>query len=762
MFVIELSGALCLIIALTFGGLLLRTRKRLCKALATGAVLDTVPLKSYCWSAGDQHDGDAGQTASYSAFLAGLLPNDAEKLEAARVALQQAGTAFSLTVAACGGGAYRIEGRWTATGETVLWVIDASAAAAVEEARQETAGLRQMLDAIPVPVWRRGPDLALVDCNRAYADAIETTRARTVAEGRELAIGARPGGRRHVVIGGSRRLIEISEIDNEAGGKIGFALDRTDQEAAEAELWRHINAHAQVLEGIRASVAIYGPDRRLKFCNSAFASMWGLAEHWLAAEPSFEEVLEELRERRGLPEVVDFRAFKSERLSMFTSLIEPQQEMMHLPDGRALLMSVSQHPFGGLTFVYEDVTDRLALERSCNTLTQVRRATLDHLFEGIAVYGSDGRLKLHNPAYLALWGLSDEDVAGEPHIGEIVEKTRTLLDEGGDWTAMKERTIAKVTSPALSSGPLYRKDGSMLQEAIVPLPDGNVLLTYLDVTDTAQVERALRERNEALETATRLKSEFIANISYELRTPLNPVIGFTEILNNQYFGDLNTRQLDYSRGILASSQQLLTLINDILDLATIEAGYMHLETGRVDIGEMLEAVLNLTRERGRSRDLKLELHCPPDIGAIEADERRLKQALFNLISNSIKFTPPGGTITLEAEPCDGELLLSVADTGIGIPPSDQARVLEKFERGARQAGAGLGLALVKSLIELHGVTVAIESATGWGTRVICRLPAAQRDLAGAGTGSTQVSRGVDTKLLAGTGKRRSAETPLAA
>jgi signal transduction histidine kinase len=760
--VIELSGALCLIITLTFGGLLLRTRKRLCKALAAGAVLDTVPLKSYCWSAGDQHDGDAGQTASYSAFLAGLLPNDAEKLEAARVALQQAGTAFSITVAACGGGAYRIEGRWTATGETVLWVIDASAAAAVEEARQETAGLRQMLDAIPVPVWRRGPGLALVDCNRAYADAIETTRERTVAEGRELAIGGRPGGRRHVVIGGSRRLIEISEIDNEADGKIGFALDRTDQEAVEAELWRHINAHAQVLEGIRASVAIYGPDRRLKFCNSAFASMWGLAENWLAAEPSFEEVLEELRERRGLPEVVDFRAFKSERLSMFTSLIEPQQEMMHLPDGRALLMSVSQHPFGGLTFVYEDVTDRLALERSCNTLTQVRRATLDHLFEGIAVYGSDGRLKLHNPAYLALWGLSDEDVAGEPHIGEIVEKTRALLDEGGDWRAMKERTIAKVTSPALSSGPLYRKDGSMLQEAIVPLPDGNVLLTYLDVTDTARVERALRERNEALETATRLKSEFIANVSYELRTPLNAVIGFTEILNNQYFGDLNTRQLDYSGGILASSQQLLTLINDILDLATIEAGYMQLETGRVDICEMLEAMLNLTRERGRSRDLKLELHCPPDIGAIEADERRLKQALFNLISNSIKFTPPGGTIAIEAERRDGELLLTVADTGIGIPPSDQARVLEKFERGARQSGAGLGLALVKSLIELHGGTVAIESATGWGTRVICRLPAAQRDLAGAGTGSTQVSRGVDTKLLAGTGKRRSAKTPLAA
>jgi signal transduction histidine kinase len=761
--VIEFFGALGLIITLALGALFLNERRGLCKARAAGAALDTVPLTWFCWPAGHERYRDAGRLASYGAFIAGLMPEDAAKLEAARAVLQSQGTAFSMPVAACDGGAHTIEGRQTETGAAVLWLLDAAAAASAENARREALGLRQMLDAIPVPIWRRGPDLSLVDCNRAYADAIETTPEFAVNEGRELAGGTCPGERRHVVIGGSRRLIEFGEFDCAANGKIGFALDRTDLEAAEAELGRHINAHAQVLEGIRASVAIYGPDRRLKFFNASFASMWGLAENWLSAEPSFEEVLERLRECRGLPEVADFRAFKSERLAMFTSLIEPHQEMMHLPDGRALLLSVSPHPFGGLTFVYEDVTDRLALERSCNTLTQVRRATLDHLFEGIAVYGSDGRLKLYNPAYLALWGLSEEDVPGEPHIGEIVEKTRALLDDG-DWRAMKQRSITKVTSPALSSGPLYRKDGSMLQEAIVPLPDGNVLLTYLDVTDTSRVERALRERNEALETATRLKSEFIANVSYELRTPLNAVIGFAEILNNQYFGDLNSRQLDYSCGILASSQQLLTMINDILDLATIEAGYMLLETGRVDIREMLEAVLTLTRERALSRNLDLELHCPPDIGTIEADERRLKQAAFNLISNSIRFTPPGGTITLEAERRDGELLLTVADTGVGIPPSDRARMLEKFERGTRQSGAGLGLALVKSLIELHGGTVAIESANGWGTRVICRLPAAPRKLAGGGIRSRQsdqISHAQDTRARGGK-KQRNAAAPVAA
>jgi signal transduction histidine kinase len=280
-----------------------------------------------------------------------------------------------------------------------------------------------------------------------------------------------------------------------------------------------------------------------------------------------------------------------------------------------------------------------------------------------------------------------------------------------------------------------------LQMATVPLPDGNVLLTCLDVTDTARVERALRERNEALETTGRLKSEFIANVSYELRTPLNAIIGFAEILANQYFGPLSPRQLDYSRGILDSSHRLMTLINDILDLATIEAGYLALETDRVEVCDVLEAVAVLTRERARSQSLKLTVSCPADSGAIEADERRLKQGLFNLVSNAIKFTPAGGSIRLEArvddqraappdgQPRAGDLILAVADTGPGIPLVDHERVFEKFERGspqARESGAGLGLSLVKSLIELHGGTVAIESGQGEGTTIACRLPARLR------------------------------------
>jgi signal transduction histidine kinase len=397
-----------------------------------------------------------------------------------------------------------------------------------------------------------------------------------------------------------------------------------------------------------------------------------------------------------------------------------------------LSLSVSPHPFGGLIFVYEDVTDRLALERSYNTLIEVQRETLDNLFEAIAVFGSDGRLKLHNPAYRKIWALSETDLAGEPHINEIVEKTRNFYDDRGDWPMVKAQVIAAISAQALVRGLLDRRDGSVLQLATVPLPDGNVLLSYQDVTDTQRVERALRERNEALETAGRLKSEFIANVSYELRTPLNAIIGFAEILANEYFGTLTPRQLDYSRGILDSSHRLLSLINDILDLATIEAGYMTLETAEVDIGAMLEAVLTLTRERARNQDLDLTLRCPANIGTIEADERRLKQALFNLISNAIKFTPSGGSIRLEARRDAGELVLSVTDTGVGIPIADQERVFDKFERGTTQdyqTGVGLGLSLVKNLIELHGGTVTIESLPRRGTTVRCHLPMSRRAIA---------------------------------
>ena len=718
--------------------------------------LGQAPTARYLFSATGQESfapgaltmlGPAAQ--SFAAISARLGPGSATALDLAVAKLRREGEPFTLAASlADGRGSLDIWGRRLVSpkGEVLgdaVWFADAGVRAGAERERD---ALRALVDALPFPLWRRrGPDFRLVDCNRAYATAVDATSDRAISDGRELAgvaaakalaSKARASGtvaseNRHVVVNGSRRWLELIEIPlagpGQADGELlGFARDLTDLEAVQAELQRHVAAHATVLENIAVAIAIYGPDRRLSFFNTAFAQLWQLEEDWLSTHPLVEEVMERLRERRRLPEVADFRVFRRQLLAQFTSLITPHEELMHLPDERTLRLVVSPHPFGGLTFVYEDVTDRLALERSYNTLIQVQRETLDHLYEGIAVFGSDGRLKLWNPAYAKLWDLPPENLGGEPHVSEITEKMRGYFDEGRDWAGLKARIIARLTADTPSSTRLERRDGSVLQAVTVPLPDGNILLSYLDATDSTRVENALRERNEALETAGRLKSEFIANVSYELRTPLNAIIGFTEILAHRYFGELNERQSDYAQSILESSGQLLSLINDILDLATIEAGYMEIDREPVDIHALMSSVMTFARERARAQGLRLEFNCPSDIGSVPGDERRLKQAIFNLVSNALKFTPEGGTVTLAARREGGRVALVVSDTGVGVAEQDQQRIFEKFERGssqARQSGAGLGLSLVKSLIELHGGEVELQSRPGRGTTVTCWLNA---------------------------------------
>ena len=304
------------------------------------------------------------------------------------------------------------------------------------------------LDRLPLPVWRRDEQLEIVDCNAAYAKAVEADRERVRRDGLTLGGHAMAGRARalaelaraaqtpqseegHAVIAGSRRLLEFTEVPLPGGGTVGVALDVTDREEIQKEFARHVAAHGEVLENLATAIAIYGPDQRLKFFNTAFAQLWKLDEDWLRTEPGAAELLETLREKRRLPEYADFPAFKRSRLRLFTSLLDPLEELVYIPDGTTLHSRIAPHPMGGLLFTYDDVTDRLSLERSYNTLIAVQRETLDHLYEGVAVIGSDGRLKLTNPAYARMWRLTPEDLADEPHIASITEKTKGFFDHGG-------------------------------------------------------------------------------------------------------------------------------------------------------------------------------------------------------------------------------------------------------------------------------------------------------------------------------------------
>ena len=695
---------------------------------------------------------------------------DAPPFLAAFARLQQIGQSFGLATALTDGRQLQISGRRIRIGREgplvdVLWFVDSPGSARVIDQQsaelthvtRRARDIQGLIDSLPIPVWTRSADLDLVFCNRAYAKALDASPEDTVREQAELTSPtARSGSgralagnalnsnqpqveRRHVIIAGKRRLLEITErpisfiksdvpADDVAAKPpvlLGFAIDVTAEEDKDTELQRHIGAQHDVLEHLGSAIAVYGPDRRLQFYNRAYQRLWDADEAFLNTKPDFGEVLEDLRTRRRAPEQADFQRYKKERLSLFTSLLESREDSMHLPDGTTLRILAVPHPFGGIMFVHEDVTDKLALESSYNTLIAVQRETLDNLAEGIAVFGPDGKLRLFNPAFIRIWQLPADFLEQHPHIADLLEHMKPLFDFGANWASFKGEMVEYTLDRSPRRGRIERADGTVVEYSAVPLPDGAVLNSYLDVTDSIKMEQALRASNAALATADRLKSEFVANVSYQLRTPLNTVMGFAEILTNQYFGALNDRQLEYTRTIMDASKRLLLLINDVLDLATIEAGRMALNRSTLGIADLLNAAKQMSAEWARQQSLEIIIDCPSGIGSLSADEHRMKQVLFNLISNAVKYTESGGRITLQARRQGEQIVLAVSDTGIGIPMADVERVFGKFERSnaqARQAGAGLGLSLVKSFVELHGGHIEIESEVNQGTKVSLFLP----------------------------------------
>ncbi len=646
--------------------------------------------------------------------------------------LSERGAPFQLGVEDNNGRKLMARGR-AVGGMAAVWLEEPSVA-------QESGDYKAILDALPIPVWLRDKGLALTWGNHAFlkdagAKDLETARREQVAldkSERDLAATARSENalqeaKRFSVVNGQRRALSFTEIPLGDAGIIGTAVDVTDITAAEARLQQHADAHAATLDTLQTAVAIFGPDQKLSFYNKAFVRLWGLPESFLDKHPGEGEILDRLRDARKLPEQRDYQAWKRSRLALYQdgAREHASEDTWHMPGGQTIRVVTQPHPFGGLTFLYEDVTARLTLESDYNTLMKVQSATLDTLSEGVAVFGPDGKLKLHNAAFRRIWEFDADDLAGEPHVRTIAALSKDKFGDTGLWEQLIQAIVAGAAARDL--GEVERSDRSILALSTSPLPDGATLVTFSDVTDRFRIETALRDRNEGLEAADRLKSDFIKHVSYELRTPLNTILGFSEHLASGVPGALNAQQSEYIQAIVQGGNSLKSLINDILDLALVESGALRLELERIDLNDIVTEVSSHAREWASKVGLTLNVEIAPNAGKFLADGRRLRQIMFNLLSNAFKFTPRGGEILLSAKIVGEDVQISVADNGPGISPDVKANVFERFSaksQSGQRAGAGLGLALVNRFLELHDGWVEIESSNshGGGTLVRCHLP----------------------------------------
>ena len=627
------------------------------------------------------------------------------------------------------GGAWAVEGRSSAG---AAW-LRLSRLGLVGTAAESGLGL--LADAYPAPTWITDAAGRLAWANKAWlaemkADSIDAAREKGLSFDRGAdAIVAEAGrlhqrqeGFRWTTGGGRRRAWRIvaEPAPGGAGAVLAFALDMTEAEETRDTLRRHVEAHDETLNHLADAVAIFGPSKRLAFHNTAFQQLFNIDPAWLDERPTHAELLDRLRQRRLLPEVIDYAGWKANELDFYGASEAAPDDSWSLPDGRTLRVVRQPHPLGGVLLLFSDITDELQLRSRFNAQIQVQKATLDKLNDAVAVFGSDGRIRLHNEAFDTFWNVPGEALDAASDFDAIAALCQETMPDPALWLGLK----ARVADPDPESrvpiaGEGRTADGRIASWQTRPLPDGATLVAFSDITARRGLEQALAAKAQALEESTALKREFVGSVSYELRTPLTTIVGYSELLETQ--ADLPERSRQHAGAIRVAASQLAGSIDDVLDMAQIDADEMALDLGPVNVSDLLLETASRWHAEAEPNKISIILQPAPDVGVIRGDRRRLAQVLDHLMENAIGQTPAGGTVTLAARKAVGEVQLQVSDTGRGIPFHVQAHIFDRFI-GRERGGPGLGLALVKALTELHGGWVALESEPGAGATFTCHLP----------------------------------------
>jgi PAS domain-containing protein len=404
--------------------------------------------------------------------------------------LVEEGTPFALTVC-------RDEGNLTLRGTPVAGRAVLYINREIKPDNQER--YREILETLPIPVWMRGPGQAIAWANRAFLsilgfssleDAVTANAALEWSE-RDLTIRALESRgpvecRASVIVRGESRVFAMGLAPMGEASVAGFATDVTDFVRMESRLQLISDAQEDMIERIPFAVATFDSDLKLAGFNNAYAEMWELPKNWLETHPAYGDILDRLRDRRRLPEQRSFPEWKTAQLQSFGSAQRRGEEFWHLPNGKSIRLVIQPHLAGGVFVLFQDITERLRLESSLNLLTQVQKATLDTLDEGIAIFGTDGRLVLHNALFAKMWKLSEDELGGQPHFAEIANICTTRIGRDGIWGIVSCGVNSATPESFGEWGKTRRADGRIISLALSRLPNGATVVTFTDLTDLEQ------------------------------------------------------------------------------------------------------------------------------------------------------------------------------------------------------------------------------------------------------------------------------------
>lgn len=686
----------------------------------------------------------------------GLEPEHARGLAADIKAAQRGGKTFVLPIRATGSNRTLLvrggpaERELAGNGAIVLWIFDATESQSSIEALQNQVALYRdalealsgVIEAAPMPVWHRTPDQRLSLVNSAYVHAVDAKNAQhVISQGIELiesVDGVSPGATAALVadaqapssrmvpvtVDGERRLMRVVDIPLGPAGVAGYAIDMHELEEARAELKHLIQANRDMLDRLSAGVVQFGPDQKLQFCNQPFLSIFGLKPDQASADTDFDRVLDAMRDAGLVPETPDFKGWRQARRQWFLSPGALEENWL-LRDGVHLRVYAQPLPDGGLLLIFEDRTEHVQLASSRDTLLRVRNATLDNLFEAIGVFAADGRLHLWNSKFRQIWSVQEALLMQHPRVDELMAALSDRLSRPQQAQLVHQLIRAATVERRQRGGRIAFADGRYFEFAAIPLPDGNALFVMLDISDSRRIEQALRDRNEALEDADRVKTAFVSNMSYELRTPLTSIVGFAQMMQAGMAGELPSQAADYVDAIIDSTNKLSKLIENVLDLTQGAAGGLPIEHKAIDMEALVREIAHGFEERAAAEGISLTLALQASLGAIKGDERRIRQSIEHLIENAVSYVGPKGRVLVHGDGNQHGVRIVVSDNGPGIEAKLQPRIFDTFSRFGRTSdgrSSGLGLPLVRQFVEAHGGSVTLVSEQGQGTIVTISLP----------------------------------------